>query len=542
MARLLKSFKAAGKLLLLVSCLLFLLQYIRKHINRVDSHLPTSDLESRYVETSNKYISTSYSKLLQQTRGTVSRTDHSTVHTQKLQGSNSDFRNEKQIHKIIPSSVQLLQSQNNVIPKGGHVDSLHSATDQTSSSTDTDRSNVRKINRLPDHTAEQYTDNKTGFVLAVHFWDQQTFSIGNILGLQGWAAWLGVHTVEPFLVGTKFGFPLGDPNAFHSSGTVSYLKMSDVYDIDDWNVASSKVYPKVSPLMPWDYFLRTASKNVIYIEIVLFRRCSLGQEIASYNETLTVLGFNLLHAHCLDIKSHTLSGVRAEIYGDLSPHKVTVVFNVWRQLNISPLTAIGGLNVRLPLKPSQKILNDAERYISKYLPPNGAYVGILVRSEWLIMNRGYIEKRKQVLQDCLKSGVDWLHAIMNQTHLSSVFVGMDIGKYGSTTLKDLTQSYILELSENFLQTTYGTSEMNIANWEKTFQGMSQSEVPGYIAFLQKTIATRGKCLLLLGYGSFQNHALKVYVDQHQQSEHCYLKTDSLCRIKSLVGITNHHLE
>ena len=158
-----------------------------------------------------------------------------------------------------------------------------------------------------------------------------------------------------------------------------------------------------------------------------------------------------------------------------------------------------------------------------------------MRSEWLIMNRGYIDKRKQVLQDCLTRGVDWLHAIMNQTHLSSVFVGMDIGKYGSTTLKDLTQSYILNLSEIFLQTTYGTSEMNIANWEKTFQGMSQSEVPGYVAFLQKTIATRGKCLLLLGYGSFQNHALKLYVQQHQRSEYCYLKTNSVGKIDSVAG-------
>ena len=190
--------------------------------------------------------------------------------------------------------------------------------------------------------------------------DQQTY-LRCQAGLHGW--------VEPF-VETKFGFPLGDPNAFDSSGPASYLRMSDVYDIDDWNMDSSNVYSKVSPLMPWDYFLRTASKNVIYIEVVLFKSCSLGKQIASYNKTL---GFNLLRAHCLFIKSHTLSGIQAEVYGDLSPNKVTVVFNVWKQLNIPPLTAIGGLNVRLPLKRSQKILNDADRYIVKYLLSNGAY-------------------------------------------------------------------------------------------------------------------------------------------------------------------------
>ena len=64
-----------------------------------------------------------------------------------------------------------------------------------------------------------------------------------------------------------------------------------------------------------------------------------------------------------------------------------------------------------------------------------------------------MDKRKRVLEDYLKSGVAWLHSVMNQTHLTSVFVGIDVGKYGSTTLKDLTQSYILNLSETCIWTS-----------------------------------------------------------------------------------------
>ena len=76
--------------------------------------------------------------------------------------------------------------------------------------------------------------SKVGYVVAIDFWDQQTFSIQNILGLQGWAAWLGVHTVEPFLIGTKFQIPLGKEEAFYdrNGGLVSYLRMGDVYDIE----------------------------------------------------------------------------------------------------------------------------------------------------------------------------------------------------------------------------------------------------------------------------------------------------------------------
>ena len=400
---------------------------------------------------------------------------------------------------------------------------------------------LRKINSITQghelhYRKDKATNETTGFILSADFWDQQTFSVKNILGLQGLAAWLGVKTVEPFLVRTKFQIPFEDYEAFHSNGSVSHMRMSDVYDIDNWNSESSKLHFKVSRLMPWEDFLRTASREVIFVKLVNFENCVLGEKVEAFNKSLTKIGFRLVVARCANFntgKPLTLSGFKKQIYGDMSPKRVTTVFNTWSQMITSSQFLSG--NFILPLKPSRILLRDADYYRKKYLPPNGTYISILLRAEWLIMNRGMIENRKSTLEECLNRASSWLAALKNQTQLSSVFVGMDVGKYGSTTLRDLTKDYTLNLSERFLQTSYNTPEVTLKNWEQTFSDISSSQVPGYVAFLQKTIAVRGQCLLLIGFGSFQSHALQAYMRQRTHEELCYLKTDSHCRAKLVVG-------
>ena len=410
---------------------------------------------------------------------------------------------------------------------------------------------IRKINSI-EVVNKQQSDSVTipssnpaaGFVLAIDFWDQQTFSVKNILSLQAWAAWIGVQTVEPFLVGTKFKFPLEDHTAFHSNGSVSHMRMSDVYDIDSWNSESGRFQFKVSPLLSWDKFLSVASRDVLFVKVDSWRDCSLGKDILSYNETLTKLGFNLLSARCLKFgrKQLSLSEFRSQVYGSVSPNQTTVIFNSWSQMNvpISPTemhlgsNPISSNNFGVSLTPSKALLNDVERYHHKFLPPGGKYIGILVRAEWLIMNRA-IDKRPYILEDCLNRAIGWLHSIANQTQVSSAFVGMDIGKYGSTTLKDLNKDYAVQLSEHFLQTAYNVPYMTVQSWEQTFTDISTSKVPGYVAFLQKTLAVQGECLLLVGFGSFQNHALQAYTRLRKPPDYCYLKTDSQCRIKSVAG-------
>ena len=394
--------------------------------------------------------------------------------------------------------------------------------------------------------------SKVGYVVAIDFWDQQTFSIQNILGLQGWAAWLGVHTVEPFLIGTKFQIPLGKEEAFYdrNGGHVSYLRMGDVYDIEQWNNETANLRFKVAPLSSWNDFLTTASRNVVYIKFEMAGDCTdLNKEVNLCNRTLNKIGFNIQSARCVyptRQKHFTVEDFKTQIYGhNYTPSEVTVIFNYWSQRNIPRLpgmeifkssnTVMDG-GIKVSLKPSRKILSDATHYqVNNYLPSNGSYVGILVRMEWLVMNSA-LNRRRYLLRDCLNRSIGWVSAVTNQRRVYHKFIGMDIGKYGSSTLGRLNEDYTMELGEYFLQNIYGTqSGITLESWENTFANVSSSQEAGYVAFLQKTLAVSGDCLILIGFGSFQSHALHTYLHKHNPHDYCYLKTDSQCRIKSMAG-------
>ena len=410
----------------------------------------------------------------------------------------------------------------------------------------------RKINSVQDSRGSKHDLSSTsasatrtrGYVTALEFWDQQTFSIQNILSLQVWAGWLGVGVLEPFLVGTKFGLPLGDHESFHRNGSVSYLAMGDVYDMEQWNLETSKYHYEMSPFTPWKDFLADAPRDVPFFNLGRFTgRNNIEKEVTNYNRTLAKLGFRLVEARYLQLDWHkpvTETDLKAELYkGGKSPGEFTVIFGCWNRQELTHVFRALQFNMLfgssvVSLEPSRRLKEDATQYRLRHLSSNGSYIGVLVRAEWLIMNRGP-DNRKYVLNGCLNRALGWLHSLRNQTGLADVFVGMDIGRFGSTTLRDLRMEYIQRLGEDFLRAAYRDPRVTLRNWEETFTAVSSSSVPGYVAFLQKSVAANGRCLILIGFGSFQRHALQMYMKLHRKQDYCYLKTDSQCRVKLVVG-------
>ena len=382
--------------------------------------------------------------------------------------------------------------------------------------------------------------NRTGYVLALEFWDQQTFSVQNIISLQAWAGWLGVPTLEPFLMATKFGVPLADDKAFHANGTVSYLAMSDLYDVEQWNRECSTYHHRLSPLTPWSDFFTNAARDVIFVYFAQWKGCKMN--VVSYNKTLSKLGFRIIRTQCIEHRTLTEDSLKAIVYGknNVSQSDVSVVFDCWNRQDLTHVirqmsfSMISGSFI-VSLQPSKKLIGEAMQYQQNYLTPNGNYIAVLLRVEWLIMNRGP-DKRESVLGSCLNRTIGWLHTAANTTEITQVFVGMDIGRFGSTTLRDLNMVYVANLGESFLKTAYRDQQMTLKKWENTFTDTSSSKVPGYMAFLQKTVAVHARCLLLVGYGSFQAHALQAYRKLHKEGDECYLKTDSQCRVQSVLGL------
>ena len=112
-----------------------------------------------------------------------------------------------------------------------------------------------------------------GYALAVSFWDQQTFSTGNLLGLQCWAAHVGMLVPEPFMIESRFKTPL---EAKYQNSEEAMLRLSDLYNLSYWNAMSKKW--GFAPLATWEQFLNDAPRHVILVDLKPFTRkeCSLS--------------------------------------------------------------------------------------------------------------------------------------------------------------------------------------------------------------------------------------------------------------------------
>ena len=406
-------------------------------------------------------------------------------------------------------------------PRTSENESTHSIFDPDRYSSRDERSSG--ASREFQACGPQLASGRTGFALSLAFWDQQTWACGNLLGLQSWAASLSMVVVEPFLVDTKFHISSRDIKP-------SDLAMSTLYDMQYWNNYSVK--NEYAPTVTWECFLQKAPTHLILVYLkTTTGKCNL-KELRSNTLMLMDLGFHITRELCIStVVGHrlSLSQFNIKILGNLSAPDVTIVFQEWSQyqagdnLDLQEVQLPNALRYHLPLKPAVGVNNDADAYISRYLWKD--FVAVLFRFEWLDMYRGDSDYKKTLLP-CLNRTLKYVMAAKAKSLNMSVFLGMDIGKYGSITMTAHRAKATYNVVEDFIKTLYSDFEMTISKWEQTFEDISQTRVRGYIAFLQKTIATRARCLLLIGGGSFQKQALERYKDLHVKSEWCYLTTSS----------------
>ena len=113
---------------------------------------------------------------------------------------------------------------------------------------------------------------------------------------------------------------------------------------------------------------------------------------------------------------------------------------------------------------------------------------------------------------------------------SSTFLTLDIGRFGSGIMKDPSTvarfgqdslSSIKEAVYNVFKHLY-KGRWTMQSWEQSFIEATSGIVErGYIAMLQRSIATHADCLILMGGGSFQQVAAYQYMKHHQgQSKPC----------------------
>ena len=383
-------------------------------------------------------------------------------------------------------------------------------------------------------TEDEKQTRMTGYVVGVSFWDQQTWSVGNILSMQCWAGHHGMVVAEPFMIDTKFGAPLTAEAMKHND---TMVRLGRLYDLDHWNEYSKK--RGYAPMVEWNDFLHQAPRDVIIINLKPTQSgCYSDIHILPY-------GFKVVKKLCFVFKLHhtplSMNNFTAHVFGNFSSSDVTVIFSEW-----STTTIIGHVNLNTvkcqptltfdPILPSKMMYDDANKYIHQYLSENN-FMAVMLRIEWLLMS---IQPQNigKVASSCLEQTMKRLQLIQNQTQLNSTFVAIDVGRFGSKTYPYLNSDAVLEPVQAFFRTVYGNSS-SLQQWESTFEKISSS--PGYIGFLQKVIATRAKCILLTGSGTstFHKHALSMYKELHKGTNDntCYAVANMQCRVDTSKGVT-----
>lgn len=440
------------------------------------------------------------------------------------------------IESTIPETIEASEAVKEVEPTAKFRNFTHTDTNLPSSPINTNYTDTRfdssppaiqvanESKQFSGLEGRRHTQHTGGYILSHDYWEQLTSASRNMLSLQCWANRIAsMAVVEPFLKKSYLQSPTTQREA-------SSLRFSDIYDINHWNSLSWR--NRYAPLITWEEFLERAPRNLITVDIkygavhqlpltdkrLYMQDCSIKSYWTSMASFLQKKhNFHVIRKICINFshdKEFSFDEFRAEIFKDHTPSTTTVLFNQWRGLGNKRIqvrdSGCGKITANVEAEPSKRVIEDAEKYIARYLGTYD-YIAILARMEKVKMADGKELKVTSCFQQTLKY---WdKMAQKNVTFLSA-----DVGRYGSDSLRhakdDLTGVF-----QEFFDAIYG-SKWTVSQWERTFVSVSGLSDPGYIGMLQKVLASRAKCVLFVGGGSFQRSALHLYHKRHSVNNWC----------------------
>lgn len=385
---------------------------------------------------------------------------------------------------------------------------------------------------------DKYSTKRTGYVLVTSFREQQTKASDNLFGLQCWAKTLFVNIVEPFIENSHFVVPL-------SSDQSNLLRYRDIFDLDVWQLLTMQ--HRFAPLASWATFLGNAPRELIVVRFK-YLSAKMSKKRKSSNESVTHFAVTSSYKEGCDVNmelsrkiqylmsEHNFTVVRKvcfnfalgdeltllqfnrHLYGGLSPNAVTVLMEEWRGLgSLDNGKRVVLLNACLPSKyvqsvtytwPSQQLICNAKKYRQKYLK-TANYISLMVRTEKILS----LNSSRDFMANCLNETLKSWRALVDATGMTTTFLAMDIGSYGSDSLVEQNSNSkyypFLDIYEVFLRELFGP-RATIKTWESGFETVAVKRDLGYIGSLQKTLAAQSRCMVLSGGGTFQKHAQHIY--------------------------------
>lgn len=384
--------------------------------------------------------------------------------------------------------------------------------------------------------------SSVGFLMGLDYSDQLTAGGVNLFCLQCLASTMDhrLEVVEPFIVNSTFGVPLEISNhAVESSSMNSVLRLRDVYDLEEWVSYSKEKH--FAPLVSWERFLDAAPRSIVLVQHA-WGECSLTELEKMCSPLFQLINFNVIRKVCLYFKSTGVLSVeqyKRRVYGTLDPANVTVIFNRWMGIGpyIEKFTVsikgshcsrgIGDSLYDSHVTPSNRVESDVARYVSRYLnqAQGNLYIAVMVRTEMVIVKTSHRDNLLRLISQCVDNVVQkWIY-MKKQSGLSATFVALDYGRYGSKGFylhSFMNQTQLKGKLEQMLQSL---EQGSLQEWEQRFGKVTSSQNPGYVASLQKTIASKARCLITAGGGIFQDHAFVLHHKVYGNSCHIQLKSD-----------------
>ena len=388
----------------------------------------------------------------------------------------------------------------------------------------------------PDRTPNPMTreDGKKtyGYVMGTSYYDQLTGSLANMMSLQCWAFTLGsdMRVVEPSLLESVLNMNL--KGIIYDNDTSAMF--DDFFNRSKWNEMSRS--KKIAPLVSWNDFVKNGPRKLILVDKP---NKPLTKLFFEYGELLEKkYGFEIVRNTTFPKKVLDKSEFQKLVYGPYNPHEAAVIFRAWGGIQSSDLhNRVGvsgtkcGRSVSSFTPFSSKIIQDGTKYINKYVR-NGAtkgYISVMIRMEHFLLSRRFFKGKSESeihrnIMKCLNNLVDDVNTKKAKYNVDSVFLTMDCRDSGSYMFKIAYPESVTGIATDAMITLfpmlYGNTT-TLTEWDKSFADTASfPNVTGYVALMQKHLAAKGHCLLMVGGGSFQSTASQLHSTYHPHSPKC----------------------
>ena len=368
-----------------------------------------------------------------------------------------------------------------------------------------------------------------GYIAVRVYVDQLTAGARNILGLQCLASWMGgIAVIEPSLSNSYYGIFNVD---WYNKRSETVLNFGHLYDIAKWNRLALSLH--YSPLVPVEHLLENIrNNNTKYLIVVEYNCVNGSKEALTYGSRFaSKLGLKFVKHVCFNfMRTVHFSQFKRDVYSGYAPNEVVVLFNryggienekLWQvhkhqRIYISGTQCHGHDNfVFEGLYPSQSVMSDAEKYLSKYMNGSRTYISVMVRIEKSLINMDMFSEKKAEAgaTKCVQNVIKRWRTVQKQYNIHSTFLTVDVGKFGSDTFRfsKINKTSLIKAAEHLFLEAYGGT-LTLEMWEQTFTtiGGGKTKSPAYIALMQKVLAAKGTVLITAGGGTFHKSTQELH--------------------------------